>query len=112
MRKAIPLALLLLLIVIVVVTVGERSIHSGSGALVSHHPEPAVAAQVAQVSDSQGSALGVASTQDVTAVTETTTMKPRHRGVYRPRRPKAKSSASDWVKIPGTGVALWPKPTG
>ena len=118
MKKAIPLALLLLLIVVVVLTVGERSIRSGNQALVSHHPAPAMAAQGTQTPDSQGSELSAATmhdvtaTQDVTALTEAKTMKPRHRGVYRPRRPAAKSSSTDWVCVPGTGVGLWPKPTG
>lgn len=109
--RNITLALLLLLIVIVVVViVGERSIHSGSQALVSHHPEPVVAAQDAQVSHSQGLEVAAASTRLATAAAENETLKPRHRGVYRPRRPAAQSVTKDWVRIPGTGVALWPKP--
>lgn len=107
--RNITLALLLLLIVVVVVViVGERSIHSGSQALVSHHPEPVVATQDAQVSHSQGLEVAAASTR--LATTENETLKPRHRGVYRPRRPAAQSVTKDWVRIPGTGVALWPKP--
>jgi hypothetical protein len=110
MRNKIRLALLLLLIVVVAIIVGERSIHSGSQALVSHHPEPVVAAQDAQVSHSQGLEVAAASTRLATATAENEMLKPRHRGVYRPRRPAAQSVTKDWVRIPGTGVALWPKP--
>ena len=112
MRNKIRLALLLLLIVVVAIIVGERSIHSGNQALVSHHPEPVVAAQDAQVSHSQGSEFSVASARHAIATAEKETLEPRHRGVYRPRRPAAQSVTNDWVRVPGTGIALWPKPTG
>jgi hypothetical protein len=112
MRNKIPLALLLLLIIVVVAIVGERSIHNGNQALLSRHPGPAVAAQGAQVSDFQEPEFSVASAHQGTTVAETRTLRPRHRGVYRPRRPVAESAAKDWFRVPGTGVALWPKPTG
>jgi hypothetical protein len=110
MKNKIPLALLLLLIVVVVAIVGERSLHNGNEALLSHHTGPVMAAQGAQVS--QTPEFSVASANQGTTVAEPRKLKPRHRGVYRPRRPVANSAAKGWFRVPGTGVALWPKPTG
>ena len=112
MKKLIPLILLLLFIAAVIVIVGGRSTHSGNHALVSHHPEPVVVAEGPSVSETGVTGLSAASAEPAAAVAEVKTTKPRHRGVYRPRRSAAKTVVHDWVRIPGTGIALWPKPKG
>jgi hypothetical protein len=109
MKNAIPLVLLLLFVTAVIVIVGGRSTHNARRALASHHPDPVVESEGTLVSASQPEGLNTTAAEPATTVAHTKRLKPRHRGVYRPHRP-AKPVVNDWVRIPGTGIGLWPKP--
>jgi hypothetical protein len=110
MKTAIPLAMLVVVIVAAVVMFGEKSIQTRGEALMIRAPERAETTQQGGISETMQSVE--TTTQAVAGAPDEVSTKPRHRGVYRPRRHDVSKSKTAWVRVPGTGIGLWPKPTG
>ena len=138
-KRILPLVLLFVLVVVVLVAVERQSTRSERAS--SHSSTPAMTAQDAQAAvhsdgakasthtstNRKARAYRAATTTQVTTsgqiatTTQVASMTPRERGVYRPNRwyasqPQVSTKKPDewskWVTVPGTGVALWPRPTG
>jgi hypothetical protein len=97
MRYGVSLILFVLLLSLVVVIVDRQSTH-GDGAAVSHHPEAKAMAH-------EGPSLMAPETSDGVLVAGRVRQDTLQNAV-------ADSLRQDWIRIPGTVVAIWPKPRG